>query len=330
MLAQPPLPQLAGNPAADPAADPASAWLAAMRRADLQAAWAVSDRVLAARDPATRDDPTQPYHQRWVWDGRPFAGRRVLVRCYHGLGDTLQFSRYLAPLRRVVAHLTLEVQPELLPLLALLPGPDVLHPFDPADPLPPSECDIEVMELAHALRLSPDPAPLLRLRPDAGHPAPSGGVGLCWQAGGWDPDRSMPAAALAPLLGHIRPISLQRGPAAADAALLGAADPLAGAMAMLPTARLIAGLDAVVTVDTMVVHLAGLLGCPTVVLLKTEPDWRWHAGAEGPGPLGRSIWYDSVRMARQTRPGDWRSAIERVLRHWAADEPATLQRRGGS
>lgn len=316
MLAQPPVPQLAENP------DPAAAWLGAMRRADLAAAWAVSDRVLAARDPATRDDPAQPYHERWVWDGRPLAGRRVLVRCYHGLGDTLQFSRYLLPLRRVAAHVTVEAQRELLPLLALLPGPDRLHPFDPADPLPPAECDIEVMELAHALRLPPDPAPLLRLPPD---PGLAGGVGLCWQAGGWDPDRSMPAAALLPLVRHVRAVSLQRGPAAADAAGLGATDPLGGDMTIMATARLVAGLDAVVTVDTMVAHLAGLLGRPTVVLLKTEPDWRWHARAEGAGPLGRSIWYDSVRTARQARPGDWRSAVERVLCHG----PETLQRRGG-
>ena len=127
-----------------------------MRAGAFGDAFAVSDEVLAARDPATRDDPAAPYHVRWVWDGRPFDGRRVLVRCYHGLGDTLQFARYLAPLRRRAAHVTLEVQAPLLTLLGGMPGVDALVGFDPARPLPPSECDIEIMELAHALRLAPD------------------------------------------------------------------------------------------------------------------------------------------------------------------------------
>ena len=59
--------------------------------------WAINDcGARPARPKRQRDDPSLPYHLRWVWDGRPFDGRDVLVRCYHGLGDTLQFCRYLA------------------------------------------------------------------------------------------------------------------------------------------------------------------------------------------------------------------------------------------
>ncbi len=93
-------------------------WTAAMRRGDFTAAWRISDAVLATRDPATRDDPGLPYHLRWVWDGAPLDGRDVLVRCYHGLGDTIQFARYLAPLRARAARVTLEAPPELRALLA--------------------------------------------------------------------------------------------------------------------------------------------------------------------------------------------------------------------
>ena len=120
--------------------------------------WLLNDRVLANRDPAARDDPRLPYHRRWVWDGRQFAGRHVLVRCYHGLGDTVQFARYLPALRRVAASLTVETQPELLALLATVAGPDRLIPFAVAAPAEPFECDIEIMELAHALRLPPGAA----------------------------------------------------------------------------------------------------------------------------------------------------------------------------
>src|SRR4051794_27492971 len=180
--------------------NPEAAWREAMRRGDFEAAWAVNDWVLAGRDPAARDDPTLPYHLRWVWDGRPFAGRDVLVRCYHGLGDTLQFCRYLAPLRLRVRSLTVEAQPALLPLLARLPGPDRLIPFQPDAPAPPSECDLEIMELAHALRMRPDPSPYLSLRDDESDRHGGFRVGLCWHVNtGWAPERSIRLTLLARL-----------------------------------------------------------------------------------------------------------------------------------
>ena len=78
-----------------------------MRAEDYGAAWRLADETLRTRDPATRDDPTVPFHLRWVWDGRPFDGRDVLVRCYRGLGDTLQFARYLPLLAERAASVTL-------------------------------------------------------------------------------------------------------------------------------------------------------------------------------------------------------------------------------
>lgn len=279
-----------------------------MRRGDFAAAWRVSDAVLAARDPRVRDDPAEPYHLRWVWDGRPFAGRRVLVRCYHGLGDTIQFARFLPLLRPQVAALDMEVQPELAGLLAGVPGPDRLIPFEPAHPLPPSECDIEIMELAHALRVAPGPAPYLCV-PAAGRPRNRTGfrVGLCWAAGGWDPRRSVPFRALSPLgqVPGVRLVSLQRGPAAADGPL---PDDLAGddPMDVCATARLMQSLDLVVTVDTMVAHLAGALGRPTWLLLQADADWRWMAGRDD------SPWYPAMRLYRQDAPGDWRSPLARL------------------
>ena len=106
-----------------------------MRADDVERAWAISADILAARDPATRDDPAMPYHQRWVWDGRAFDSEDVLVRCYHGLGDTIQFARYLPILASRAASVRLEVQPRLIELLAGLPGIAELIPFDPAQGL---------------------------------------------------------------------------------------------------------------------------------------------------------------------------------------------------
>jgi hypothetical protein len=152
VLAQRLFPNDSGNAGLD--------WEGAMRAGDFAPAWSISDAVLAARDPATRDDSAQPYHRRWVWDGRRLDDRRVLVRCYHGLGDPLQFARYLAPLRGMA---------------------DAVRPFGPALPLPASdveiEIEIEIMELAHALRHPPDAAPYLSAMPSA---VGVGRVGLCW------------------------------------------------------------------------------------------------------------------------------------------------------
>jgi hypothetical protein len=276
-------------------------WMAAMRHGDFAAAWAISDAVLAQRDPATRDDPTQPYHRRWVWDGRPFQGQDVLVRCYHGLGDTLQFLRYLPALRRLTAATTLEVQPALLPLLASYPGVDRLIPFQPAAPHQPAACDLEIMELAHALRLPPQSLkpPYLHVGPDQRYP---GAIGLCWQAGGWDQARSIPTPLLAPLLKPALAL-VSLCPAPSGPAFR---NPAGCPAAIEATAALMAGLRLVITVDTMVAHLAGALGLPTWLLLKYDADWRW-----GQGPAG-SPWYPDMRVFRQDKPGDWRAVIAAV------------------
>ena len=286
--------------------------MAAMRRRDYQAAWAISDGVLASRDPATRDDPAQPYHQRWVWDGRDPDGRDVLVRCYHGLGDTLQFARYLPALRQRARSLTLEVQPELLRLFEAVPGADRVVPFDPARPAPPpacaSACDIEIMELAHVLRLPPEAVAPLALRAEPVR-LPPGSIGLCWRSGNWDPARSIPLGLVRPALGARPALSLCPGEYPADHGGWTFAGPDGCPGAIEQTASLIAGLGLVVSVDTMVAHLAGALRRPTVLLLRCEADWRWGDRAE-------TDWYPSMRLIRQPRPGDWdsvASALEGVI-----------------
>ncbi len=273
-------------------------WVELMRAGDFAAGWRISDAVLAARDPATRDDPATPYHERWVWDGTKPDGHHVLVRCYHGLGDTLQFARFLPALRARAAHVTLECQPELCGLLACVPGVDRLVAFDPAYPLPQSPCDIEVMELAHVLSADADaiaaPVPYLTLPPDRlarGRQRAAGHVALCWRAGDWDPDRSVALPDLLRALGGgQRYISLQRGAASAEAEPAWFANPFDDDCDVVETAALICGADHVVTVDTMVAHLAGALGCAATVLLKRDPDWRWASAR------GRSVWYPSLML----------------------------------
>jgi len=288
-------------------------------------AWAVSDAVLRARGGA----PCWhlPRHEQWVWDGRPLAGRRVLVRCYHGLGDTLQFARFVPPLRREAAEVTLWAQPALLPLLATMRGVGPLAPLDDGVPGVPYDVDVEVMELAHVARATPAtlpppphfdvaPAPLAR----DGRLA----VGLVWESGDWDQaTRSVPLPLLAPLAQtpgvalHL----LQRGPALAvarDVSFGSTLGIVSGSDDVLEAARVIRALDLVITVDTMPAHLAGALGVPVWTLLPHAADWRWMDGRE------TTPWYPTMRLFRQPRAGDWRAVIARV-----AGELARLATRRG-
>ena len=289
-----------GRPAVD------RRWAAATRSGDHELAWTLCEQALAERDPATRDDPRLPYHLRWVWDGTPVDGRDVLVRCYHGLGDTIQFARFLPLLRRRAASVTVEIQPRLIGLFAGFPGVDRLVPFDVAAPLPPAECVLEIMELGFALRAAPASAlpPYLGAAPAA---LPTGTVGLCCDAGDWDGERAIPPELLARLARHRPLVTLDPRPSA-----LPVLNPAGCPFDIGQTAALVAGCALVVTVDTMVAHLAGALGKPTWLLLKHEPDWRWAPQS------GCSEWYPSLRLYPQPTPGEWLSVAAQVERDLAA------------
>jgi hypothetical protein len=275
-------------------------WTQAMRAGRFEDAWALSDEGLAARDPTTRDDPRLDYHQRWVWDGRDFDRRDVLVRCYHGLGDTIQFARYLPLLAQRAASVTLEAPPRLAPLLGRLDGIDAIIPFNVANPAPPAECDIEITELAHALRCSPGaaPSPYLAVPPAA---LPAGTIGLCYGAGEWDTARSIPPALLESLCRTRSCLTLVVEPTG-----LPVLNPGGCPFDLEATASLVASCALVITVDTMIAHLAGALGRPTWLLLKAEPDWRWTPGVTD------TPWYPTMRLFHQREPGAWEPVLRAV------------------
>jgi len=290
-------------------------WMAFMLLGDYEAAWRLSDLVLANRAPSDFNRPWTPYHTRCVWNGRKLPGRRVLIRCYHGLGDTLQFIRFAEPLERMGCHVAVEAQPELLPLLRHVRGIGELVPLGEGDGLD-WDVDVESMELAHALRVRPDtlPAspyvgvtdevpPVLR----AGRPLR---IGLVWQAGTWDMRRSLQLNDLRPLLsiGGVEFHSLQQGPARAELPTLAEAGPIDSAQeGIAALAATLMRMDRLITVDTMAAHLAGALGIPAWLLLHYEADWRWGMGARTP-------WYPTLHLVRQAVPGDWSVPI-RMVRH---------------
>jgi hypothetical protein len=177
-------------------------WMAAMCRGDYETAWRISDTVLDQRRRDGVDCSTWPRHLQFIWNGEPLDGKRVLVRCYHGLGDTLQFIRFLPALRARASEVILWVQPALIGLLEHASGIDRLLPLHDGTPDCEYDIDVEIMELPHALRVSArdvvNELPDLDIaqRPRAADARLQ--VGLAWKAGEWNQSRSIPPEYLQP------------------------------------------------------------------------------------------------------------------------------------
>jgi hypothetical protein len=286
-------------------------WVSAMRAGEFERAWEITDRDLAACRWRAEDKHCGPRHLQRIWRGETLRHRRVLVRCYHGLGDTIQFARFLPPLAERVRTLTVWCQPELVPLIERVEGVDRAMQLHDGTPDADFDVDIEIMEIPHALRagrnLVEQHRPYLALPPRR-TPACIGGqdgiaVGLVWEVGNWDKRRAIPAQLLKRLnLEGVELYSLQRGAAPGEAARIGARD--ISTPDLVELCHRLGELDLVVSVDTMVAHLAGALGHEPWVMLHADCDWRWPVNA------GPSIWYPRARLFQQRAAGDWASTIE--------------------
>jgi hypothetical protein len=279
-----------------------------MRAGDFAGAWVISDAVRHER--AGIDCSRWPRHEQFVWRGQPLEGKRVLVRCYHGLGDTIQFIRFLPRLKNVARETIVWAQPELIPLLQNAAGADRWMPLHDGVPQVAFDVDIELMELPHIFRTTlatlPRDVPYLEVPARAREGGNKLAVGLVWRSGDWVPARSIPtemAAALARVPGvavHV----LQQGPARRewprDVGVF------AGSPRIEELAAQMRALDLVISVDSFPAHLAGAFGVPTWTLLHHESDWRWMTGRED------SPWYPTMRLWRQARPGDWHGVIAEV------------------
>ena len=263
-----------------------------------------------------------------LWRGEPLNGARILLHAEQGLGDTLQFLRYVPMVQGAGGEVILDVQPSLLRLVAELPG--IVTVVATGDPLPPFEWHCPLMSLPAAFQTSIDsiPAqiPYLHVPAEAKKSAdslawPDEGlrVGLVWSGNPLFPEdrlRSIPLCGFAPMLAlhGVRFFSLQMGPVASQLDQVG--EPITDLQAaiadMADTTALIEKLDLVITVDTAVAHLAGALGKPTWVLLPFAPDWRWLMERED------SPWYPTMRLFRQSGFGEWAPVLERVRGRLAA------------
>jgi len=242
---------------------------------DFMAAWTISDEVLRRRIEGNQGCWDWPRHLQYIWRGDALRDKRVLVRCYHGLGDTIQFIRFAAPLRQVARHTVFWVQPELLELAKAAPGVDQAIPLHDGAPDVAYDLDIEIMELPHALRITPemlaDSVPYL-VAGEGGAASCRKRVGVVWRAGTWNPSRSIPIQLLmrAREAAGLDLLSLQLDAEPAEIATLGATDWRSANVDQLATRMMT--LDLVITVDTMTAHLAGALGRPVWTLLPADCD----------------------------------------------------------
>ncbi len=261
------------------------------------------------------------------WRGEPLDGRTLLVHAEQGFGDTLQFVRYVPLLAQRGARIVLEVQPPLLALIAPLAGQARITVIAQGMPRPRTDLQCPLLSLPLALGTSMDTLPAST--PYLAAPAAQrrkwrgslGGqarrkIGLAWSGRiQKHENRALPLAALEPLfaLEGIDWIVLQPQLSDAEHAALDA-HPRARSIHRLgtrvvdfaDTAAVIERLDAVVSIDTSIAHLAGALGKPLWLMLPFAADWRWFIGRDD------SPWYPGARLVRQPRPGAWDDVVARV------------------
>jgi tetratricopeptide (TPR) repeat protein len=266
---------------------------------------------------SSRKDIKHPPQLAPPWEGDDPSGKRLLIHTEQGLGDTIQFCRYLAILHERGAKLVLRAPRSLRSLIAhSMPWLDVQ-----SDPKPPFDIQARLLSLPHLLKTTPEtipaPIPYLHAPPQAisrlgtviGE-ADGLKIGLIWRGSPThfrDSDRSVAFAALAPILAvkGVRFFSLQLGAAAreASASLTDLALELTD---FAQTAGAIANLDLVISVDTAVAHLAGAMGKRVWIMLPFVPDWRWLLERED------SPWYPTARLFRQKTRGDWGPVVGEI------------------
>jgi tetratricopeptide (TPR) repeat protein len=258
-----------------------------------------------------------------LWRGEPIERKTILLHSEQGLGDTIQFCRYVPLVAERGARVILEVDKRLRELMSSLNG--AAQVMSAGDVLPEFDLHCPLLSLPRAfhtlLETVPSHTPYLhapteqltkwntRLGPKRGLR-----VGLIWSgnpAHHRDQARSIEFGALTPLLNTGATFfSLQKDIRPDDAAALArrqdviqVADEFAD---FSDTAAVMAQLDLIISVDTSTVHLAGALGRPVWILLPYLPDWRWLLDRD------TSPWYPTARLFRQDETRRWDSVIPRV------------------
>lgn len=301
-----------------------------LQRGELAAGW----RDYEARWRTCDFQGKGPEVEAPLWDGQDLSGKRLLVHAEQGLGDCIQFVRYLRLIPAEGGQVALWIRPSLMALLRdAFEGVQLLDSSVPVT----GEFDyhLPMMSLPRVFGttldsipagvpyLAAEPARVAAWRERLGRTGLR--VGIAWQGnpvGQVDRGRSMPLRHFAPLAAvpGVRLISLQtqHGLEQLDSLPPGmAVETLgpgfdAGPDAFLDAAAVMACCDLMVVSDSALAHLAGAMARPAWLALKRVPDWRWFLDRTD------SPWYPSLRLFRQPRDGDWDSVFAAMAEVLAA------------
>jgi len=296
--------------------------LSLLARGEFQQGWEEYEWRWKCKDfPSPARNFVQPQ-----WDGCPLEDRTVLLHTEQGLGDAIQFIRYLPLVAQRGGRIILECQAELQRLFQTIAGSCQI--VARGQPLPAFDlhCPLQSLPRVFGTNLANIPNIVPYLHADAedarrwqhrlASHSPNVRVGLAWAGSPThknDRNRSIKLARLAPLgqAPGVRFFSLQKGEAAAEAKTpppgMELVDWTEELKDFADTAALIDNLDLVIAVDTAVVHLAGAMGKLVWTLLPFVADWRWLLERQD------SPWYPTMRLFRQPRIGDWDSVVTRVV-----------------
>jgi tetratricopeptide (TPR) repeat protein len=285
---------------------------------DFQRGWAEYQWRWKAKQ-FRRRDFSQP-----LWDGQPLEGRTILLHAEQGLGDSIQFVRYVPLVKRRGPVVILECPRPLLSLLASCAGIDRL--VGQGDELPAFDVQAPLLSLPGIFRTSletipadvpylfADPGKVERWRQELGGVA-GFKIGIAWQGNPENPndrDRSIPLGRFEPLTrcSAVRLLSLQKDWGLGQLQHVAERFPVTELGSRLQdfmdTAAVMMNLDLVITCETAVAHLAGALGVPVWIALPLVPDWRWLLDRSD------SPWYPTMRLFRQESRGDWQGVFRTI------------------
>ena len=268
------------------------------------------------------------------WDGSDLKGKTILLHQEGGMGDVVQFLRYIPAVKAKGANVIVECHGMLARLIATAPGVDKV--IIAGSPLPKFDVYAPIMSLPLILGMPEDTlsGSIPYVSPPELHSIqlpPAGGqqvrVGFCWSPGrarAGTPDRSCPITKMIELLAipGIVAFSLQMGERTEDLKAEGcdALMPDIGARLtdMADLAAVVEQLDLVVCVDSVVAHVAAALGKPTWLLVPFAPNWQWHTEGD------TCAWYPSMRLFRQSQPGSWDSVFDALSEALYARAQETL------
>ena len=305
--------------------------LVLFRREQWNDAWDAFDirfKLMPSQPTVTvsRPDGSKVEVPRWRGGEAP---KKLLVMDEQGLGDTINFCRFLKPLVDRGVDVTFVTHKILFDLLRTMDLPITLKPSNEPGSVEGVGGWAPLLHLPRSLAIDParysESVPYIKADPvrvEAWRkklPERSFKIGIAWAGNPDSPaekGRSIPLEFFAPLadIPDVSLVVLQKGKGLDELSTVSFRDRLIqlgeefdeGGQAFLDSAAVMISLDLIVTVDTSIAHVAGALGRPLHILLRKEPDWRWLAREHD------TVWYPSATLFRQDTAGDWTKPIERV------------------